>query len=109
MLTLICCIAFFGFYVLYHTSKRADLTQKYFLQEWIHQHSTISKPLGLFFLVLGLVLSVLYMGYGTGIFSYIVTLMTLLSFIVLISPLRLFKMYLLYLPFLFLVIELYLV
>ncbi|GFD82683.1 hypothetical protein KUL118_55450 [Tenacibaculum sp. KUL118] len=91
MLTIIGCLALTGFYFLYSTSNRADLTFYLPLQKWINENKIKGKYIGVVLLIIGLTSAILYLGFGAGIFLYIVLLMLVSSLVVLIEPLRFLK------------------
>lgn len=93
MVMLVCSFIFLGFYVLYSTSKRADLTYRYRVQNKIQKHHATSKKIGALLLLLSLAISLATLGLGTGFFVFLIALMTLASLVVLITPLRLFYKY----------------
>lgn len=107
MLTASILLMFIGFYFLYVTSKRADYKSELFIYNWGHTNTTQSKYLGILLIVLSLVLDILLLGLGSGVFSFFVLLMTLASLVVLLSPLRFFSVpSLLIIGFLSLLLEL---
>ncbi|AZJ32405.1 hypothetical protein KUL156_55080 [Alteromonas sp. KUL156] len=91
MLTIIGCLALTGFYFLYSTSNRADLTFYLPLQKWINENKIKGKYIGVVLLIIGLTSAILYLGFGAGIFSYLTLLMLVSSLVVLIEPLRFLK------------------
>ena len=88
MLTAIVFLSFLGFFLLYNTSKKAELSHMLFLEKWTQARSGAAKAAGLLLLSLALAGSVNYWGTGAGIFSFLVILMTIGSCVVLIAPLR---------------------
>lgn len=88
MTTLIVLITFTGFYLFYNTSKKADLNRSDILEIWVQDHHQVSKYIGCLLFIVAVVLSILYFGVGSGIFSFFVILMTVGSLIVLLSPLQ---------------------
>ncbi|AUC84608.1 hypothetical protein CW731_04510 [Polaribacter sp. ALD11] len=92
MLTLTCCIAFLGFYLLYSTSKRAELTLQYKLQRKSAANKKTASYFGIGLLLISLIPCLFYYGIGAGIFSYLVIVMTVGCCIVLIAPLRFFNL-----------------
>lgn len=77
--------------MLYSTSKRAKLILQYSFQKWITKNPKNGKFSGLVLLSISLMISVLSLGLGSGIFSFIVIIMTIASLVVLISPLHFFN------------------
>ena len=92
MVSLSVTLALIGFYMLYSTSKRAKLILQYDFQKWIIENQKNGKIIGLSLLIVSLLLSILSLGFGSGIFSFLVILMTMASLVVLISPLRFFNL-----------------
>lgn len=92
MLTTSIFLIFIGFYFLYITSKRTDYSSELAVYKWGHTNTSQSKYLGVLFIILGLLLDIFLLGWGSGIFSFFVVLMTLASLIVLISPIRFFSL-----------------
>ncbi|MEN7548794.1 hypothetical protein AAG747_12810 [Rapidithrix thailandica] len=88
MVTIIFFIAFLGFYVFYNTSKKADLNRSGKLELWVQNHLQYSKYIGSFLLIVTLVVSIIHFGVGSGIFAFFVTLMTVGSLIIVLSPLQ---------------------
>tara|TARA_R110002049_G_scaffold305515_1_gene502346 strand:+ start:120466 stop:120798 length:333 start_codon:yes stop_codon:yes gene_type:complete len=91
MITVASAVTLIGFYFLYSTSKRADLLHKLQLQKWIAKKPKQAKTIGFTLLFLGLSLTIITLGWGSGTFSFLVILMTIGSLTVLISPLRFFS------------------
>ncbi|MFB9051611.1 hypothetical protein ACFFVB_00840 [Formosa undariae] len=92
MITLASSFALLGFYMLYSTSKRAPLTLELGFQKKINENIKISKYSAGFLLLLSLILCVIDLGTGAGVFSFLVVLMTVGSLIVLVAPLRFIKL-----------------
>ena len=92
MVTLSILIALIGFYMLYSTSKRAKLTLQYDFQKWVIENQKNSKIIGLTLLIVSAILSMFFLGFGAGLFSFLVVIMTIGSLVVLISPLRFFNL-----------------
>ncbi|MDT0646292.1 hypothetical protein RM545_06285 [Zunongwangia sp. F260] len=87
MLTLIISITFLGFFVLYHTSEKVQLSSSLFLEKWVRDHRLPSKYLGYGLIAIALILSIIFYGVGSGSFAGIVILMTVASTTVLLAPL----------------------
>ncbi|MDN3663863.1 hypothetical protein ACFFU1_14835 [Algibacter miyuki] len=92
MITLISTFAVLGFYMLYSTSKRAELTFKYKFQHSINQNEKTAKYLALIFFTSSLFLSIITLGISSGIFSFLIVLMTVGSLVVLLAPLHFFNL-----------------
>lgn len=88
MTSLLCFISLLGFFLLYNTSKKADLSRSFFLERIAQENPKASKIIGLLLTATCLVGSMLYWGTGSGIFAFFVILMTVGSAVVLIAPLR---------------------
>jgi len=91
MVTLLILLTFIAFYLCYHTSKKAELSRAYQLECWAQDHTHTSKIVGLTTLLLALVLCMVHFGIGSGIFAFVVILMTVGSCVVLFAPLRYVK------------------
>jgi len=92
MVTLATSFSFFGFYMLYSTSKRAPLQLELKLQKQINENEKISTYCAVFLLIVSLLLCIADLGIGAGAFSFLLILMTVGSLIVLVAPLRFFKL-----------------
>lgn len=88
MVTFIVILSSLGFYMLYNTSKRADLSRSFFIELWVQDNPKAGKAMGLSLNFIALVISLFYFGIGSGIFLFFVILMTVASLVVLIAPLR---------------------
>ncbi|MBC9795972.1 hypothetical protein [Sinomicrobium weinanense] len=88
MTTLITLISFLGFYAHYQASKKALLSRTLRVEQWMQANRKQSRVVGLLFLLMAVVLSVFYYGFGAGVFAFFVILMTVGSLIVLLAPLR---------------------
>lgn len=91
MLSLSVFFVFMGFYFLYITSQRSVYTSSLNVYKWGKDNPSKSKLIGGFCLLIGLVLELIVLGFGSGIFSFFVVLMTFGSLIVLISPTKFFS------------------
>jgi hypothetical protein len=91
MVSLSIILALVGFYMLYSTSKRAKLILQYNFQKWITKNPKKGKTIGLSLLIFSLLINILSVGFGSGIFSFLVIIMTMGSLVVLISPIRFFN------------------
>lgn len=87
MTTLILLLTFAGFYVLYNTSSRAELSQSHF-DVWLRKQPLL-KPVGIMILLGGLVLTVVAKGLAAGILYWLVILTTIASLVILLCPLKL--------------------
>lgn len=91
MTTLLVFLVFIAFFLLYNTSKKAELNRKFLLEKWAQDHVQTSKVIGLCILSGALAMCVVYFGIGSGIFGFFVILMTVASCVVLFAPLRYVK------------------
>lgn len=88
MVTLVVIITFLGFFILYNTSEKAVLSHSFFLEKWVQDHPLQGKYLGYALLLIGLTISIPLFGVGSGIFLYLIILMTVASATILLAPLR---------------------
>ncbi|UCS91677.1 hypothetical protein KZP23_13060 [Echinicola marina] len=88
MITLATILTFIGFFCFYNTSKRQQLSQSLGFERWLQQNSLRSKYLGGGLFILALLLCYVEAGFGAGVFSFFILLMTAGSLVVLLSPLR---------------------
>jgi hypothetical protein len=88
MVTLIVVLSLLGFYLLYNTSKKVQLSRTLFIERWAQDNSTAAKYSGLLLFIVGLVISMLSFGIGSGVFLFFVILMTVASLVVLLAPLK---------------------
>ncbi|WP_257669906.1 hypothetical protein [Parapedobacter tibetensis] len=89
MITTITILIFLGFFLLYHTSQKAVLSSSLKIAAWIHTYPKSGKRMGLSLLAAAILLCLVYLGIGAGLFSFFVILMTMGSLIVILTPLRL--------------------
>jgi hypothetical protein len=89
MVSLLALFVFIGFYFWYAGSERVKPDGVLGVESLIRKHSYIGKTVGTAFLILSCSLSVLYLGFGAGIFTFFILLMTLGSLIILLAPLGL--------------------
>ena len=75
-----------SFYMLYNTSKRAELTRDIF-SIWFQNHKLFTRLAGLILLVVSFWMLIAIEGVGVGIFTGFLALMTALSLIILLIPL----------------------
>lgn len=92
MITIASSLALLGFYMVYSTSKRAKLALEYKLQKWVKENEQIGKFSGIGFVLISLICSITALGFGAGVFSFLVIVMTSCSLVVLVSPLRFCKL-----------------
>lgn len=75
-----------GFYALYNTSEKAVL-QKDRVSVWLQHNRSISKVIGILFLIVSFALLVAEQGIGAGILTGFILLMTVGCLIIILSPL----------------------
>jgi SNF family Na+-dependent transporter len=88
MITSIILLIFLVSFVFYSTSKKAQLTSKTIFEDWIQSHRQYSKIISSLLLVTAFILSINNFGITSGIIFWLVILMSLLSLIIIISPLK---------------------
>jgi hypothetical protein len=77
-----------AFYLLYNTSKRAQLRSDAF-SLWLQGHASFSKTAGFLLLVIAFALFIAAEGLAVGMFIGFLALMTVGSLIILFAPLKL--------------------
>lgn len=87
MATVTILIIAIGFWICYQTSQRAELAAPMAWDVWIRSHKQQANWLGLTVLVIGLIMSMLVYGLGSGIFAFIISLSCVASLIILLAPL----------------------
>ncbi|MDR7130314.1 hypothetical protein J2X69_002664 [Algoriphagus sp. 4150] len=75
-----------GFEFFYQTSKKAILSRPPQVAYWFGANESLAKFIGFGLLLMALVLSINYLGWGSGIFAFLCMLMMVGSLVVLISP-----------------------
>lgn len=88
MATLLFFNVFFGFFLCYNTSQKAELNRDFMLVKIGQGLPRTNKIIGTLLMLVALIGSILYYGTGAGIFAFLILLMTAGSMIVLIAPLR---------------------
>ncbi len=88
MITSTILLIFLGSFVFYNTSKKAQLSSKSVVETWLQSHRPYSKIIGSIFLISALLLSVNNFGLTSGIIFWLVILISVLSLIIIISPLQ---------------------
>ena len=88
MLTLSLVLTLCGFYCCYATSRRAVFIREYRWEYWLGQHTQISNTLGVVLMLLGALCCVYDLGVTSGIFSYLILCMTVVSLVFLLRPLQ---------------------
>lgn len=86
MITVCLLVTFLGFWLCYQTSNRAQLLTPNKVEKWARQEKLKSNSAGVVFLFAGLFLSIISLGFGSGIFAYIMMLTVISSLVVLLAP-----------------------
>ncbi len=89
MFTIILLLTFFGFYLSYATTKRQKIAMHLKIEEWCQQNSKVANSLGYVLLLIACSLTIHQYGWGSGIFTFSVTLMTIASLNIILQPLNL--------------------
>ena len=87
MITLSTIFTLAGFEFFYQTSHKATFIRPAELEAWFKTNGKLAKILGSVLLVIGLVLSVITLGLGSGSIAFTCILMMIASLVVIISPL----------------------
>lgn len=90
MFTLITSIICVGFFLCYSTTKRVPVQPILVLEKLIN-NSKLTNGLGIFLMSIALLLTIVALGIGNGIFTFSILLMTVSSFIILVYPLKVMK------------------
>ncbi|MES2545216.1 MAG: hypothetical protein V4548_10050 [Bacteroidota bacterium] len=85
-------ILFFGFYLVYYTSKKATLFLDSTFTKWINTNTKQSKIIGTTLLILSYVLLVLQTALGHGSLLFFIELMAFGSLMILLSPLKMINL-----------------
>ncbi|AOW21756.1 hypothetical protein [Urechidicola croceus] len=93
MLTFSMILLFTGFYFVYNTSKRAQLSNTLKLDKWLQENPDKSKILGLGLLALSFTLFCIQFGIGAGIIMAAILLMLISSIVILIKPIKFINFY----------------
>jgi len=88
MYTIILLLIFIAFLLLYNTSKKSSWTDKPIWAANLEQRKMLSVVISTILLLIACILLVCYNGMTSGIFSFIVMIMTIGSLIVLLFPFR---------------------
>jgi len=92
MISLTILLNILGFYLLYTTSDKMDSQTLLGFEAKLVQHKRTAKIIGIALLLLSCVGCVMAFGLASGIFSFIIYVMTFGSLIVLLAPLKLVNM-----------------
>ncbi len=88
MITGIIFSIYVGSIVLYNTSQKAVLNTQYAIEKWIQSNAQKAKLIGVSILMLTLVAATIVLGVTSGILFWLIALMSVLSLLVVIGPLR---------------------
>lgn len=88
MITSSILLIFLGSFALYNTSKNVELSSNTLLEKWFQQHTLYSKICGVFLLIATLIMVIFNFGITSGIIFWHIALMSILSLLVIISPLQ---------------------
>ena len=91
MISILIFIILIACYFLYNTSKKTQLEKNIFIDVWLQENSTRTKYLSLLILLIALMLSILIFGTTSGILFWTFTVSTILSLIIVLYPLKIFK------------------
>ncbi|SFR65319.1 hypothetical protein SAMN04488010_1599 [Maribacter stanieri] len=89
MITIILLLTFTGFYTCYATTKRQKVPINLKIETWCLKKSTQANAIGSILIFIACALSIYKFGWGSGIFTYLIFLMTVASLIILLQPLHL--------------------
>ncbi|WP_228235157.1 hypothetical protein [Allomuricauda sp. M10] len=89
MVTFISLLIFISFYLFYGTSKKMVVIHSFGMEKWIGEHASTSKFIGSALMIISLGLSCYQWGWGSGVFTFSIILMTLANLVILLAPLQL--------------------
>lgn len=78
----------FSFYLLYNLSKRVKVVAQHSYLKYLKKHRLFSKIVSLVLMGIACVLLVIQLGFGSGIFGFIVVLMSVGCLVVVLAPFR---------------------
>lgn len=87
MHTLIILLSCLGFFMLYHTSKRAKLSTAGKLEQWLQRYPQNAKRTGVLLVLVSMIAFVYLDGLGVGLFAGVLLLMASAAYTVAIAPL----------------------
>ncbi|MBU2913260.1 MULTISPECIES: hypothetical protein [Reichenbachiella] len=88
MVTLTVILVAIGFYFFYQTSERAYPSRTLRVERWMYMKQQPAKSLGAICLITAIFPAIAHWGAVAGVLFFLVTLMTVGSLIVLLTPLR---------------------
>lgn len=80
-------MAFLGFWFCYQTSGKAILASPNKLEGVARAYATQAEAIGIVLMTLGLLVSVITSGFGSGIFTYLMILTCVSSLVIILAPL----------------------
>lgn len=86
MISTIILIIFFGCFFIYNTSKKALLQRQSILDNWLQKNKKQTKYLGLTFLLITLICSILIFNLTSGLLFWLFTVSFILSLIIVLYP-----------------------
>ena len=89
MITSIIFLMTLGCFFWLNTSKKAMLNTNTVLEQWFQSHLKLSKIIGSVLYVIALFLCTRYLGNTSGLLFWLISLMTLLSLVIMINPIKL--------------------
>lgn len=81
-------LIFIAILVFFNTSKKAELSSNTSLERWIQNNTNYSKISGCLLLICALFLIIYSFGITSGILFWLIMLMSILSLIIVIFPLK---------------------
>ncbi|HEY9561095.1 MAG TPA: hypothetical protein VIR29_09955 [Anseongella sp.] len=81
-------LIFMGFYLQYNLSGKVKSRHKSSYLVYMEQHALLSRALGVAAAVAGLIIMVARLGVGSGLFGFVVVLMSVGCLIVALAPFR---------------------
>lgn len=91
MTTILSFITFIGFFLAYNTSKKAKLKRSLYIEKGAQDHPKQAKVIGLGLLLLVLVGCVFYWGVTSGIFGFLILIMTVGSLVIVLGPIPMIR------------------
>lgn len=91
MISIALLILYLAFYILYNTSRKAIKNVVFGFETWTYKNNKKAKLLGITLLFASCILLGLSFGIGAGILHFCVTLMTLGSLVVILTPVKIIK------------------
>lgn len=89
MISIASLILFLGFYILYNTSKKAQLYTVFKIEKWFQKNERTGKIIGVSLLLIPFIILIPVKGLGAGTFIWFIMLMAISSLTIIISPIKL--------------------